>query len=408
MLPWLFLSGSLVGAWHTRNALRPVQRGRIGPLWAPALFTAELAPLHLAWQAGVSGLFAWAGALATPPGQVAMATTLASWTGLAVVHRRARRAAPALEEALEEGLGTRLPAPLPRSGGWWPFARLPGSVEVVEGLRYGPHPRHRLDVYRRRDLAGPAPVLVQVHGGSWMRGSRGRQARPLMYRLAARGWVVVAPSYRVSPEATFPDHLVDVKRAIAWVRLMAVGLGVDPGFVAITGGSAGGHLAAMVALTAGDPAYQPGFESADTSVQACVPLYAVLSLLRSDGRTPIWPFLARYVMKSEPADDPVRWRASSPHYRAHASAPPFFVLHGTHDSAVRSHVSTRFVKRLRSAGAGPVVFGEVPGATHGFDYFASTRGKAAAAAIEHFLEHVRRRRAAAAPMPEARADLAQG
>ena len=99
------------------------------------------------------------------------------------------------------------------------------------------------------------------------------QGYPLMSQLAERGWVCVSIDYRVSPAHTWPDHIVDVKRALAWVKEHIAEYGGDPDFVAITGGSAGGHLCALAALTPNDPQYQPGFEDADTSVVAAVPIY---------------------------------------------------------------------------------------------------------------------------------------
>ncbi len=384
MIGPLFLAGSAVGAALTWNAWRPVKPGNAGPLWAPAVATAELAPFHLAWQVPLTAVFVALGGLGGVAGRVALGLTAASWAGLGALHGRARRAASLLAE-----LGGAAPARLRG----WPVPRLPEPVERLAGVRYGPHPRHVLDLYRRRDLRPGAPIAVQVHGGSWVRGRRDSQARPLMYHLAEQGWVVAAPSYRLSPEATLPDQIVDVKRAIAWLRSAAGDLGADPGFVAVTGGSAGGHLAAMVALTGDDPSYQPGFESDDTSVQACVPLYGVHALLRADGVTPRWPWLERHVVKRSPRADREAWRRLSPLHRVHGEAPPFLVLHGTHDSAVRVHVSARFAAALEEAGA-PVTFVAVPGATHGFDYFNSLRGRATAAAVAGWLARVREQRRA--------------
>ena len=143
-------------------------------------------------------------------------------------------------------------------------------------MRYGPHGRANLaDIWRRRDLPrdGKAPVLLQVPGGAWMIGWRRPQAYPLMSHLVARGWICVSMNYRVSPLHTWPDHIVDVKRALAWVKENIADYGGDPNFVAISGGSAGGHLSALAALTPNDPKFQPGFEEADTSVVAAVPVY---------------------------------------------------------------------------------------------------------------------------------------
>ena len=77
------------------------------------------------------------------------------------------------------------------------------------------------------------------------------------------------------PDAAIDDQLIALKSAVAWLRTQGRMYGVDPEFIAITGGSAGGHLAALVALTPNKPRYQPGFESTDCSVQAAVPLYGI-------------------------------------------------------------------------------------------------------------------------------------
>ena len=111
-------------------------------------------------------------------------------------------------------------------------------------------------------------MLLQIHGGAWVIGNKRQQALPLMHHLAAHGWVCVAANYRLSPRATFPDHLIDVKLALGWIHEHIDSYGGDPEFVAITGGSAGGHLASLAALTANHPEYQPGFEPAETSVKS--------------------------------------------------------------------------------------------------------------------------------------------
>jgi len=87
-----------------------------------------------------------------------------------------------------------------------------------------------------------------------------------MSHLAELGWVCVAINYRLSPRSTWPDQIVDVKRALAWTKEHIAEYGGDPDWVAITGGSAGGHLSSLAALTPNDPQFQPGFEDADTSV----------------------------------------------------------------------------------------------------------------------------------------------
>ena len=130
---------------------------------------------------------------------------------------------------------------------------------------------------------------------------------------------------------------IDVKRAIAWVRSNIAEYGGDPDFIAITGGSAGGHLASLAALTAGDERLQPGFEDADTTVQAAAPHYGVYDLTNVDNMHGLMmPLLEHVVMQARFADNPQLYRDASPMFRVHPDAPPFFVLHGENDAVVPS------------------------------------------------------------------------
>ncbi len=222
----------------------------------------------------------------------------------------------------------------PTWGRWWRVTRaIPFKSRAIEttcnidywgdGIR-----RHRLDVYRSR-LAPPekAPVMVYIHGGAWVIGDKREQGKPMMYELVARGWVCVAINYRLSPKATWPDHIVDAKRAVAWVKEHIADYGGDPSFVAVSGGSAGGHLCALLALSAGDPAFQPGFEGADTAVQACVPFYGVMDMTGSpEGSGRFGPglleMLEKSVMKTKEAEHPEVFREASPTFRVRPDAPP--------------------------------------------------------------------------------------
>ncbi|MGI9648040.1 MAG: alpha/beta hydrolase fold domain-containing protein [Acidimicrobiia bacterium] len=370
MLAALFLVGSLIGALFTVNGLR--RRA----LWLPALVTSELALHHLLWQAVLVAFFVWGGVLDGSVGRIAMGITLASWFGLVVMIYWGERAKPVMQAALGGMARGVTPGPAPTIGDLIRArARLPGGVEAVTNLSYGPDPSHVLDLHLPEDRSVSHPVLVQIHGGGWRRGYKEREARPLVFSMAKNGWVCVSMGYRLSPQATFPDHLVDVKRAIGWIRSNVHQWGGDPSFIALTGGSAGGHLAGLAALTPNDPAYQPGFEEEDTSVQACVPLYGIHDLLdRNRIRYP-WPFIESIVMKVSPADDPQAWDLASPISRVSDAAPPFFVLHGSHDFLVPPEESRQFVAALRPASKHPVLYAELPGATHGFDVLHSLRSR---------------------------------
>ncbi|HET6585133.1 MAG TPA: alpha/beta hydrolase, partial [Nannocystaceae bacterium] len=249
----------------------------------------------------------------------------------------------------------------------------------------------KLDVFRPREPGRLRPAIVQVHGGAWISGLKWLQGIPLLGHLAAGGWVGFNVDYRLSPRAAFPAHLVDVKRAIAWVREHADEYGVDPDFIVVTGGSAGAHLAALVGLTADDPSYQPGFENADTSVAAVVAFYGVYDL--TDRRRPMSrPFrraLERWVLQVRHADDPTAFDRASPIERVCPDAPPFYVVHGADDTVAPVADARAFVERLREVSRSPVVYLEIPGAGHAFDIVPSMRTGATVEAVADFLRSLR-------------------
>jgi acetyl esterase/lipase len=256
-------------------------------------------------------------------------------------------------------------------------------------ISYGPAARDNLlDIWRRPDMptADRAPVLLQVPGGGWaINGKRG-QAYPLMGRMVELGWICVSIDYSKSPRNAWPAHIIDVKRALAWVRDNIADYGGDPDFIAVTGGSAGAHLASLAALTANDPRLQPGFEGADTSVQAAVPYYGVYDLTDVEKMHEIMlPFLEHFVMQARYADNPQLFESASPIWHAHRKAPPFFVLHGENDWVIPSAQARAFCDALREAGARTVCYAELPNAHHAFDTVATVRSRLAADAVADFL-----------------------
>jgi acetyl esterase/lipase len=339
-------------------------------------------------------------------GKAAMALTAASWAILAVIrYRGVTTPGPVLEAGLREQLGpdyaealTDLPQTVPERRGRrsLPLGTTVARrryVEKTNVVTYGPHGRaNRADIWRRRDLPrdGKAPVLVQIPGGAWVIGMRRPQAYPLMSHLAARGWVCVSVGYRVSPVHTWPDHIVDVKRALAWVKENIAQYGGDPDFVAITGGSAGGHLSALAALTPNDPQFQPGFEDADTSVVAAVPVYGRYDWFSTEGegRREFVELLEKFVVKRKLETDRDIYVDASPIRRLRAEAPPFFVLHGHDDSLIPVGEAQEFVKELRAVSKSPVAYAELPSAQHAFDIFGSPRAHQSAEAVARFLSWV--------------------
>ncbi len=401
---WLFLGAALWGAWFTWNGYRPIYRhGRLSVVsFFAGWLTTELALHHIAWQVLFAAGFIASGALAAWPGWLALGISLVSWAGLGRIWWRAREAEAAVEQGLADGLGADyrariLPEIAERfaPGLDWKQLLLPVPVlhpEVertrdvvyheVGGLRL------KLDVYRRRDHPTACPVLLQVHGGAWVVGSKKEQGLPLMMHLASRGWLCVSIDYRLAPKATFPDPLVDCKAAIRWIREHAAEYGGDPDFVVVTGGSAGGHLSSLVALTANDPTYQPGFEEVDTRVAGCVAFYGVYDFTNAEGNFPhggLERLLERHVLKSTLRAAPDDWRKASPVFRVAKSAPPFFIIHGDRDTLAPVKDARRFAATLRAQTTSPVVYAEIPGAQHAFEIFPSARATFVVHGVERFL-----------------------
>ena len=404
LVPWLFLFVALVGAWFTANAYRPVHWP--APLALASFFagwlTTELAFHHLAWQAVATIVFVWAGALAMWPGWLALGITIVSWIGLVRCYGRALRAEAAVEDALAGTLGPDyvdriLPDVRERfaPGIDWkqialPFPMRHPEVERIRDIEYhrAGNLGLRLDVYRRRDRPTGCPTLLQIHGGGWVLGSKNEQGIPLMLQLASRGWVCVSVDYRLAPLATFPEPLIDLKHAIKWIRTHGGEYGANPDFLVVTGGSAGGHLCSLVALTANDPEYQPGFEDVDTSVRGCVAFYGVYDFTDRHGhyRNPgLAKLLQRHVMKAKLAASRDAFEKASPMSRVHADAPPFFVIHGDRDTLVPVAEARRFSETLRAVVRQPVVYAEIPGAQHAFEIFPSVRTTFVVHGVERFL-----------------------
>jgi acetyl esterase/lipase len=335
-------------------------------------------------------------------------------SALAPLERTARavavqRADQVLEAALSETFGEGYRAAVRHPVDCERQPSLAGLVDAMRhrkryaatttNIAYGPGGRrHLLDVWRRPDLpeGHRAPVLIQIPGGGWSINDKRGQGYPLMTRMAELGWVCVAINYSRSPRNVWPEHIIDVKRAIAWVRANIAEFGGDPDFIAITGGSAGGHLSSLAALTAGDPEFQPGFEDADTTVQAAAPHYGVYDLTDHGAMHKLMPpLLENVVMHRRLTEHRDVFEAASPTHRAHRDAPPFFILHGENDAVVPRSQAHGFHGALHKAGARTVAFAEIPNAHHAFDTIATLRCQLAAEAVASFLGIVYGRHAAA-------------
>lgn len=405
----IFFLLALVGAGSTFVALVRVRHPAATVVFTmmPSWLVGEAPLLILAFQIVVTAVFVALGALDGILGQIGLIMTLVSWVGMvAIFVISVRTAKRTFEQALVAGLGADyreriapelldpIPDRVPAGDLLRPFHYDKTGIERIRDIPYGEAgKRNRLDIFKPEGDVSGCPVLLQIHGGAWVIGEKEQQGRPLMHLLAKLGYVCVAINYRLSPRASFPDHLVDVKKAIAWIRANIANYGGDASFLAVTGGSAGGHLASLAATTMNDPEFQPGFEEADTSVSCCIPFYGAYDFTNSEGirgaTSDMAILLERMVMAEKRSENPESWRSASPILLLDDSVPPFFVIHGKIDVLLWVEETRVFVDKLRAVSDEDVVYAEVPFAQHAFDMFNSVRSINAVNAVARFLAYVR-------------------
>lgn len=400
----------LCSAVSTWISLWPPQRP--GAIALGAFFVGWLVselPLHVALlQVGLAGLFALDSGVHTRGDAIGLALIGLSLLGLIHHVRLATETTLVIERALKAGLGRdyhdkiapELRDAYDPSTSWsrlafiWPSR--PRHVDRTRNLVYGHAGERplRLDVFKRQaDPPKHAPVFLYVHGGGWMIGNKGQQGRLILHELASAGWIGVSIEYRLSPRATFPDHLHDVKHAIAWVKEHIAEHGGDPSFVVIGGGSAGAHLASLAALTPNVVEYQRDFPDVDTRLQGCVAFYGIYDFADRARHFRHRAFrellLERIVMKRRFAEAPELFDAASPIFHAQTldDAPPFMVIHGDRDSLAPLGGALRFCDVLRSRGGkSPLVWCVLPGAQHAFEVFPSLRSVPAVHGVHRFCQ----------------------
>jgi acetyl esterase/lipase len=176
-------------------------------------------------------------------------------------------------------------------------------------------------------------VLVYVHGGSFTSGDKSKGSGTLdIPAMTGRGYAVAAINYRLMPEHPFPAEVLDAKCAVRFLRAHADEYQFKTEKIGIWGGSAGGHLSAMIGLTNGDPAFESGeYLKESSSVEAVVEMFGPTDLTAKMG------WLQRWLLRRAfGTDDPhaLLLRQASPVNYATEDAPPFLILHGERDTAV--------------------------------------------------------------------------
>ncbi|MEV6180325.1 alpha/beta hydrolase [Streptomyces sp. NPDC052015] len=261
----------------------------------------------------------------------------------------------------DNDLRTLIAAPHPDEAPLPPAAVLADGVRLLRGVPYADVPGARpleLDLWLPEPRPGrsPAPLVIFVHGGAWRRGRREdmgyrmRRWEPGPFaRIAAAGLAVASVDYRLSGEALFPAPLEDLRSALRWLVRRSPELATDPERVVVWGESAGGHLAALLALSPGAP-----------RLKGAVAWYAPSDLTRQ-GDDPGSP--EALLLGAPPADVPDLARQASPEAQVRPGAPPFLLAHGEDDSMVACDHSRRLAARLGEVGTA-VELWTLPGADH--------------------------------------------
>ncbi len=238
-----------------------------------------------------------------------------------------------------------------------PF-QLPDSVDVKRDVvyaRYGAR-EMRLDLFLPKQGVGSFPTVVYVHGGGWSGGNKTAFQRQAAH-MATKGFVGACVEYRLSGEAKYPAAIDDVKAAIRWVRANAASYRIDPRRIGAAGGSAGGHLVALAAVTSSGP---------EDSVQAVAAFNPAVDISGFGRKAPAGAANSLYKFFGKTyQEDPALYKSASPLDLVSAKAPPFLFLHGTADTTVPFQQSADMRAALKKVGVRAEIL-PAEGAAHGF------------------------------------------
>ncbi len=260
------------------------------------------------------------------------------------------------------------------------------GITVEKNISYlGPTRSEKMDVYfPGPEFKRPLPVVIWIHGGGWKVGDKAEKREVNICKaLAEQGYAAVSFNYKLGHfpkqaadasqeessgsaadpeiEIPWPQNIYDCKSALRYVRKESSRLGIDPHRIAVSGGSAGGHLALLVGLSADFPEMNAGglYVEQDNHVSCIIDLYGVCDIMASRH--------ARHFAGATPEQTTANLKAASPSTYLSKATPPILILHGDKDGSVPIRYSRDFVKLLELKGV-RYEFVEVPGAPHSFDF----------------------------------------
>lgn len=237
----------------------------------------------------------------------------------------------------------------------------PEGVKIQRDIAYlGPERKEKLDLYQPADRAPGtlSPAVVIIHGGGWVGGDKGADREFVTgTTLAKAGYVCISINYWLGEKDRWPTNLRDCKNAVRWLRVHAGKLQVDPNRIGVIGGSAGGHLALMVAYTPGNTALdpQPLHPGVPDHVSACVNMYGISNLATRQGTDESGKPDGKYRLTTQlfpesAAAAPEKWKLASPVSHITKTSPPTLTLHGTADTTVDRDQSKELHEALMAAG----------------------------------------------------------
>lgn len=244
----------------------------------------------------------------------------------------------------------------------------PGKLNTVErDVTYGTvdDVDLKMDIYYPAVAAGPVPALLHVHGGGWTKGDKALTAGIIdIINLLRQGYLVASINYRLAPEYKFPAQIQDVKCAVRYLRAHASEYGIDPDRIGAFGGSAGGHLVALLGVTDDSAGFDNsgGWSQQSSRVQAVADMFGPSDLtIIFKGAMP--PLLIQVFGTRDRNNDIVV--QASPITHVTADDPPFLILHGDRDTLVPVSQSQMLHEKLLAAGITSTLI-VVKNAGHGF------------------------------------------
>lgn len=282
--------------------------------------------------------------------------------------------------------------------------RAPEGVTILQDVAYLPPDREeKLDLYlpteRGKDVRSPA--IVMIHGGGWIGGDKAASREfNVGTTLAKAGYVCVSVNYQLKGPKRWPTNLHDCKNAVRFLRKYADKYQINPDQIGVMGGSAGGHLALMVAYTTNVPELEPSapYPGISSEVRAVIDLYGITNLLTrratdKKGNPVGSPRTQSALFQATAEQDPAAWKLASPVYHVSSKTPPTLILHGTIDTTVDRDQGKELAAQLAKHGVEHELI-MIPGVGHTFDLQSWRRkplpNDLRPVVIEFFDKHVRR------------------